>query len=90
MTEKTAYELQNELNQRIVNEFVLDKFTTLIGVLRFLKRVGFTDDELVEMVTELKPDIVVVSNHGGRIETRKGSTAEFLQEYGNILKSNCK
>ena len=41
------------------------------------------------MVTELKPDIVVVSNHGGRIETRKGSTAEFLQEYGSILKSNC-
>ena len=42
------------------------------------------------MVTELKPDIVVVSNHGGRIETRKGSTAEFLQKYGSILKSNCK
>lgn len=41
------------------------------------------------MVTELKPDIVVVSNHGGRIETRKGSTAEFLQEYGNTLKSHC-
>ena len=57
MTEKTAYELQNELNQRIVNEFVLDKFTTLIGVLRFLKRIGFTDDELVEMVSELLPQV---------------------------------
>ena len=57
MTEKTAYELQNELNQRIVNEFVLDKFTTLIGVLRFLKLIGFTDDELVEMVTELLPQV---------------------------------
>lgn len=51
---------------------------------------GVFTKEDVEMVTELKPDIVVVSNHGGRIETRKGSTAEFLQEYGNILKSNCK
>lgn len=50
---------------------------------------GVFTKEDVEMVTELKPDIVVVSNHGGRIETRKGSTAEFLQEYGNILKSNC-
>lgn len=50
---------------------------------------GVFTPEDVEMVTELKPDIVVVSNHGGRIETRKGSTAEFLQEYGSILKSNC-
>lgn len=50
---------------------------------------GIFTQEDVEMVTELKPDIVVVSNHGGRIETRKGSTAEFLQEYGNTLKSHC-
>ena len=57
MTEKTAYEIQVELNQRIVNEFVLDKFTALIGVLRFLKRIGFTDDELVETVTKLLPQV---------------------------------
>lgn len=57
MTEKTAYEIQNELNQWVANEFVLDKFTSLIGALRFLKRIGFTDDELVEMVTELLPQV---------------------------------
>lgn len=57
MTEKTAYEIQNELNQRIVNEFVLDKFAILIGVLRFFKRIGFTDEELIEMVTELLPQV---------------------------------
>ena len=30
--------------------------------------------ENVEMVKELRPDIAVISNHGGRIETRHGST----------------
>ena len=57
MTEKTAYEIQVELNQRIVNEFVLDKFTALIGALRFFKRIGLTDEELVETITELLPQV---------------------------------
>lgn len=39
----------------------------------------------VELVAELRPDVVVVSNHGGRIETERGSTARFLQEYGATL-----
>ena len=30
-----------------------------------------------------------VSNHGGRIETRRGSTAGFLMEYGRRLASVC-
>ena len=50
---------------------------------------GVFTSEDVELVTELKPDIVVVSNHGGRIETRRGSTADFLLEQGATLKSNC-
>lgn len=50
---------------------------------------GVFTEEDVQMITQLKPDIVVISNHGGRIETRRGSTAQFLQEYGNMLKSHC-
>jgi len=42
--------------------------------------------ENVELVKELRPDITVISNHGGRIETRRGSTADFLAEYGGILR----
>ena len=42
--------------------------------------------ENVELVKELRPDIAVISNHGGRIETRRGSTADFLAEYGNTLR----
>lgn len=50
---------------------------------------GVFTQEDVEMVKELRPDIVVVSNHGGRVENRTGSTAEFLAEYGKELKNCC-
>ncbi|MBO5137569.1 MAG: alpha-hydroxy-acid oxidizing protein [Spirochaetaceae bacterium] len=43
----------------------------------------------IEMVEELKPDIVVISNHGGRIETERGSTADFLIRYGSRLSKCC-
>ena len=42
--------------------------------------------ENVELVKELRPDVAVISNHGGRIETRRGSTADFLAEYGDTLR----
>ena len=31
-----------------------------------------------------------ISNHGGRVETRVGSTALFLAEHGKELKKYCK
>lgn len=46
---------------------------------------GVCTDEDVELVRELKPDVVVVSNHGGRVETRRGSTADFLAARGKDL-----
>ena len=42
--------------------------------------------ENVELVKALRPDVAVISNHGGRIETRRGSTADFLAEYGSTLR----
>ena len=48
----------------------------------------FTKDD-VELVKEIKPEIVVISNHGGRVENRLGSTAMFLKEYGSELKNYC-
>lgn len=50
---------------------------------------GVFTKEDVALVKELKPDIIVVSNHGGRVENRTGSTAAFLQEYGAELKKYC-
>ncbi len=50
---------------------------------------GVFTKEDIEMVKELKPDIVVISNHGGRVENRTGSTAEFLAAHGKKLKNYC-
>lgn len=51
---------------------------------------GVFTSEDVELVKKIKPDVVFISNHGGRIETRVGSSAEFLVNYGEELKSCCK
>lgn len=50
---------------------------------------GVFTQEDIELCKELKPEIIVVSNHGGRVETKSGSTAEFLQANAKILKSFC-
>jgi isopentenyl diphosphate isomerase/L-lactate dehydrogenase-like FMN-dependent dehydrogenase len=46
---------------------------------------GVFRPEDIELVREVKPDIVVVSNHGGRVETLRGSTVSFLAERGDEL-----
>lgn len=51
---------------------------------------GVFTAEDVELVKQIKPDVVFISNHGGRIETRVGSTAEFLVTYGEELKQYCR
>lgn len=51
---------------------------------------GVFTAEDVELVKQIKPDVVFISNHGGRIETRVGSSAEFLVNYGEELKQYCK
>ncbi|MCM1321582.1 MAG: alpha-hydroxy-acid oxidizing protein [Bacteroides sp.] len=48
----------------------------------------FTEND-IEIVKQVRPDIAVVSNHGGRIETRTGSTADFLAEHGRTLARYC-
>lgn len=52
---------------------------------------GVFSQKDIELVKEVKPEIAIVSNHGGRIDRpmdcKMQSTADFLKEYGNILKS---
>ena len=55
----------------------------------FVVKGVFTAED-VELVKEIRPDVVFISNHGGRIETRIGSTAEFLVNYGEELKKYCR
>ena len=46
-------------------------------------------EKIKAVLEEVKPDVAFVSNHGGRIKTREGSSAEFLSENFKMLKSNC-
>lgn len=66
----------------------IEKFRAASGLPLMLKGI-FTDADL-ELCREVKPDIAVVSNHGGRIDTRIGSTAEFLRSNAQTLHSCCK
>jgi isopentenyl diphosphate isomerase/L-lactate dehydrogenase-like FMN-dependent dehydrogenase len=52
-----------------------------------LKGIFSRDD--IELLKEVKPDIAIVSNHGGRIRTRTGSTAEFLSDYASEIQKFC-
>lgn len=54
----------------------------------FVVKGVFTKED-IEMVKEAKPDVIYISNHGGRVDTRKGSTALMLKEAGPMLKNYC-
>jgi isopentenyl diphosphate isomerase/L-lactate dehydrogenase-like FMN-dependent dehydrogenase len=47
---------------------------------------GIIRDEDIALIEELRPDIVVISNHGGRVETSILSTVEFLAARGRDLR----
>lgn len=49
----------------------------------------FTNEDL-ELVKKVCPDIIYISNHGGRVETEQGSTARFLEKNASELKNYCK
>lgn len=65
----------------------LQEFRKLFDVPFVIKGV-FTQEDL-ELVRQVKPDVVYISNHGGRVETRIGSTAEFLEQNSKELKKYC-
>lgn len=48
----------------------------------------FTDADL-ELLEEVNPDVAFVSNHGGRVETDIGSSAEFLAAHNSFIKKHC-
>ena len=50
---------------------------------------GVFTQEDVQLIRDVKPDIAYISNHGGRVDTRRGSTAEFLLQYAKVIRQNC-
>lgn len=73
LEKKSPYQIQQYMKKMLVPFVVKGVFTR----------------EDVEMVKEAKPDVIYISNHGGRVETRRGSTALMLKETGQILKKYC-
>ena len=66
----------------------IERFREISGRPLMLKGI-FTAEDL-NLCKALRPDIAVVSNHGGRVERQAGSSAEFLQKNAEILRSCCK
>lgn len=50
---------------------------------------GVFSEEDLELCKSVHPEIIVVSNHGGRVDAQDGSTADFLKKYVEKLKSVC-
>ncbi|MCR4938918.1 MAG: alpha-hydroxy-acid oxidizing protein [Treponemataceae bacterium] len=48
----------------------------------------FTDSD-IDLMKEVRPDVIVISNHGGRVENRIGSTALFMAENAALLSGYC-
>ena len=65
----------------------LEELRKLTGLPFVIKGVFTAAD--VDLVKEVRPDVVYISNHGGRVETRKGSTGRFLAENAGELKKYC-
>ena len=79
--------MRNLVNLERKTAAQLEEFRKRAGVPFVIKGV-FTDED-IELVKEVHPDVVYISNHGGRVETRKGSTADFLAAEGPKLKKYC-
>ena len=79
--------MRNLVNLERKTATQLEEFRKRSGVPFVIKGV-FTDED-IELVKEVHPDVVYISNHGGRVETRKGSTADFLAAEGPKLKKYC-
>ena len=79
--------MRNLVNLERKTAAQLEEFRKRTGVPFVIKGV-FTEAD-IELVKEVHPDVVYISNHGGRVETRKGSTADFLAAEGSKLKKYC-
>lgn len=79
--------MRNKVSLEKKNASQIKEIMRRINVPFVLKGV-FTKED-IELVKEAKPDIVYISNHGGRVETRQSSTAIMLKEAGPVLKKYC-
>lgn len=82
-----AFNIVTMRNQAKLERKTADQIEKLrkYAKLPFMLKGIFTPED-VELCKQVRPDIVVVSNHGGRVDTLEGSSADFLARYGQELK----
>lgn len=80
--------MRNLVNLEKKTSQQLEEFRKLFNVPLVIKGV-FTEED-IQLCKELRPDVIYISNHGGRVETRIGSTGDFLAKYSKSLKNYCK
>lgn len=79
--------MRNLVNLERKTKVQLEEFRSHFDVPFVIKGV-FTEEDL-ELVRNVRPEIVYISNHGGRVETRIGSTGDFLAKHAAELKKYC-
>ena len=65
----------------------LEALRSRAGGLPFVIKGIFTPEDL-QLVADFKPEVALVSNHGGRVETLEGSSADFLVAHAAELKKS--
>ena len=80
--------MRNRVNLERKSAAQLEEFRNR-SKLPFVIKGVFTEED-ISLVRAVKPDVVYISDHGGRVETRIGSTAQFLADYATELKKFCK
>lgn len=79
--------MRNLVHLERKTDYMLQEFRRHTALPFVLKGV-FTDDDL-DLVRQIHPDVVYISNHGGRVETRLGSTADFLADHAKSIRPHC-
>lgn len=79
--------MRNLVNLERKTAAQLEEFRQHTGLPFVIKGVFTAAD--VELVKEVRPDVVYISNHGGRVETEVGSSGEFLAKHADELKNYC-
>lgn len=80
--------MRNQVNLEKKSAEKIEELRNLVPEMPFIIKGVFTEED-VELCKNVKPEIAVVSNHGGRVETDSGSTCEFLAKNVKELKKCC-
>lgn len=76
--------MRNQVSLEKKSQNQLEWFKKESGLPLVLK--GIFTEEDIQLCETVRPDVVVVSNHGGRVQTAEGNTLDFLKKHAARLK----